>query len=78
MKAPKGHMKIKSTKRRVAAGERQKSRAPGIAAYTKGETIVRSCRMCGCTDRDCRGCVERTGAPCSWVAKDLCSACVLM
>lgn len=35
----------------------------------------RSCRLCGCTDEDCRGCIERTGAPCSWVAEDLCSAC---
>lgn len=40
-----------------------------------------SCRLCGCTERDCRGCVERTGAPCSWVEEPgadrlgLCSAC---
>lgn len=33
------------------------------------------CRVCGCTDDDCSLCVERTGAPCSWVAEDLCSAC---
>jgi hypothetical protein len=36
---------------------------------------VRSCRKCGCTDLDCRGCIERTGVPCHWVEKDLCSAC---
>ncbi len=37
---------------------------------------VRACRVCGCTDADCSGCVERTGRPCHWVEKDLCSACV--
>jgi hypothetical protein len=36
----------------------------------------RACRVCGCTDEDCSGCIERTGEPCSWVEKDLCSACV--
>lgn len=35
----------------------------------------RHCRACGCTSADCRGCVERTGEPCRWVAEDLCSAC---
>lgn len=34
------------------------------------------CRVCGCTDDNCDGCVERTGAPCSWVEEGLCSACV--
>ncbi len=33
------------------------------------------CRVCGCTDDDCSGCVERTDAPCHWVETDLCSAC---
>ena len=28
---------------------------------------VRACRVCGCTDADCSGCVERTGHPCWWV-----------
>lgn len=36
----------------------------------------RTCRVCGCTDDDCRGCIERTGHPCHWVTEDLCSACV--
>jgi hypothetical protein len=35
-----------------------------------------ACRVCGCTDEDCSGCVRRTGEPCSWVEADLCSACV--
>lgn len=37
---------------------------------------VRTCRVCGCTERDCRQCQERTGRRCEWVAGDLCSACV--
>jgi hypothetical protein len=35
----------------------------------------RRCRGCGCTDADCRQCVERTGEPCEWVEPNLCSAC---
>lgn len=34
-----------------------------------------TCRVCGCTDDDCRQCIERTGEPCYWVEEDLCSAC---
>jgi PRTRC genetic system protein E len=37
---------------------------------------VRKCRVCGCTDSDCRQCIEKTGEPCYWVDDDLCSACV--
>jgi hypothetical protein len=37
---------------------------------------VGTCRICGCTDADCRQCVEKTGEPCHWVEEDLCSACV--
>jgi len=36
---------------------------------------VRRCRVCGCTDDDCRQCIEKTGEPCYWVEEDLCSAC---
>jgi hypothetical protein len=35
----------------------------------------RRCRICGCTDADCRQCIEKTGEPCYWVGADLCSAC---
>jgi hypothetical protein len=41
----------------------------------KRKEPVRSCRACGCTDDDCRQCIQRIGRPCSWVAEDLCSAC---
>lgn len=34
------------------------------------------CKVCGCTDDDCRQCIEKTGSPCYWVKDDLCSACV--
>jgi len=33
------------------------------------------CRICGCTENDCRQCIEKTGKPCYWVEDDLCSAC---
>jgi len=36
---------------------------------------LRACRVCGCTDADCSGCISRTGKPCHWVSADLCSAC---
>ncbi len=36
----------------------------------------RKCRVCGCTEANCTGCVERTGMACYWVSEDLCSACV--
>lgn len=37
--------------------------------------MTQKCRVCGCTDYDCRQCIERTGEPCYWVEPDLCSAC---
>ncbi|UKY87435.1 hypothetical protein [Elizabethkingia anophelis] len=36
---------------------------------------TKSCRVCGCTEWDCRQCIERTGEPCYWFEEDLCSAC---
>lgn len=36
---------------------------------------IRRCRTCGCTDDDCRQCIEKTGQACHWIAEDLCSAC---
>jgi hypothetical protein len=40
------------------------------------DALADRCRVCGCTEFDCSGCIEKTGAPCSWVEVDLCSACV--
>jgi activating signal cointegrator 1 len=36
---------------------------------------VRMCRDCGCTDLDCRQCIESSGEPCQWVGPFLCSRC---
>jgi len=36
---------------------------------------VQRCRVCGCTEADCSGCIAKTGQPCTWVEPDLCSAC---
>lgn len=47
-----------------------------IEMVRASEPQVQSCRVCGCTDADCSGCIERTGQPCHWVSPDLCSACV--
>lgn len=44
----------------------------GKAKKTK---TARKCRVCGCTQDNCRQCIEKTGEPCSWVEEDLCSAC---
>lgn len=47
----------------------------GQANKTLEGAPVRRCRVCGCTDADCRQCIARTGQPCRWVESDLCSAC---
>lgn len=39
-------------------------------------TLLGQCRVCGCSDLDCRQCVEKTGRACTWVEDDLCSACL--
>lgn len=36
---------------------------------------IQICTKCGCTDNDCRHCMEKTGKPCHWVEENLCSAC---
>lgn len=41
----------------------------------RGDDEPAACRECGCTEDDSSGCIELTGAPCSWVEPDLCSAC---
>lgn len=40
------------------------------------EVTDRICRVCGCTEMNCRQCIEKTGFACRWVEEDLCSACV--
>lgn len=41
----------------------------------KLKSVVRTCRVCGCTDWDCSVCIEKTGKRCFWVGGNLCSAC---
>lgn len=38
---------------------------------------IRTCRECGCTDGNCINCIRKTGEPCYWIERDLCSACKL-
>ncbi len=33
------------------------------------------CVNCGCTDNDCRQCIEAQGRPCHWVSPGKCSRC---
>ena len=46
-----------------------------IKALRKRVGDVRKCRSCGCTEDDCKACIEKTGQPCRWIEPDLCSAC---
>lgn len=36
---------------------------------------VRKCRLCSCTDTDCRQCIFLDGRRCFWTEPDLCSSC---
>lgn len=49
-----------------------------IVVDPRCESEPMQCRFCGCTEADCSQCIERTGNPCSWVASELCSACLAM
>ncbi len=46
-----------------------------VSRWSPGGGVQRHCRVCGCTDTDCRQCIAKTGKPCHWVEPDLCSAC---
>lgn len=41
----------------------------------KQKKSEQACIQCGCTDTNCKTCIEKTDEPCFWVEKDLCSAC---
>jgi ParB/RepB/Spo0J family partition protein len=43
----------------------------------KEQKAERKCRICGCTEDNCKQCIVKTGKPCTWIEKDLCSACAL-
>jgi len=61
---------------KVAAEEALKPKKKKAPLKKKKSAGERKCRVCGCTENDCRQCVEKTGSPCHWVEDDLCSACV--
>ena len=48
-----------------------------VEAFRGRLTANFKCKTCGCTDEDCRQCIEKTGEACHWVTEDLCSACVV-
>lgn len=41
------------------------------------KSIQGTCSVCGCTDKDCKRCIEKTGHACYWenLAETVCSAC---
>lgn len=51
--------------------------ADALEEYARTGTVRGICQVCGCTELDCRQCVEKTGKPCHWVdaTQTLCSAC---
>jgi len=51
--------------------------APDMASAIANAIGTQRCRICGCTETDCRRCIEKTGEPCFWVEPDLCSACAV-
>ena len=63
----------------LAPGDSPEERVDWYLAQIHAEFMEarkqRRCRICGCTDDDCSGCIERTGERCSWVEANLCSAC---
>jgi hypothetical protein len=53
---------------------------PKPGAPVDGNPDYLTCRVCGCTDDDCSGCIERTGKACSWARNEpdelpICTAC---
>lgn len=67
-----GHVLLRKGKTPVP----DRAHCPECARATRpDETGGARCRVCGCTDDDCSGCIERTGEPCHWVEADLCSVC---
>jgi hypothetical protein len=60
----------------LRTGDRFETVESPFYAYRESQTTAVHCTVCGCTDDDCSGCIERTGVPCYWVSPTLCSACV--
>lgn len=66
--------------RRGASGVLSLAHRVEILATERDEAVeelfVERCRICGCTQYDCSGCIDRTGEPCGWAEPGLCTACV--
>ena len=61
----------------VTVGQVRAAMRDAVLGIANGSyQAVRACRGCGCTEDDCREFIRRTGSPCFWVERDLCSACV--
>lgn len=51
---------------------RMQARKAKAAASVRHST---KCKHCGCTNEDCRQCIEATGFACTWVSLNVCSRC---
>lgn len=71
-----GHASPSFTEKTYVAPGTRESRGQRELLARVTAPAVRTCRVCGCTEADCRQCIAKTGAPCHWVENDLCSACV--
>jgi hypothetical protein len=70
---PHGHVLLFRAQKKLDRAKESLAMAGTLIDCCKA---VRICRVCGCTEQDCRQCIEKTGKPCNWVEDDLCSACV--
>jgi hypothetical protein len=75
----KAGLKEKAAAKKAGKATSRERRPAAVAAGDdQGEEEgEQRCRVCGCTEQDCRQCIEKTGQPCSWVEgePDLCTAC---
>ena len=71
-----GEAKKELLERERAPKAKPKKGARVGALPALSDDAQRKCRVCACTEENCQGCVERTGAPCKWAEPDLCTACV--
>lgn len=76
LRAHRCHVKVMVKNKKTGRLEYpQLTKAEMKDAVMAAQKPERACRKCGCTEQDCSGCIGRTGRPCYWVEKDLCSAC---
>jgi activating signal cointegrator 1 len=49
---------------------------PAKGSLNLWEPKIQVCVKCGCTENNCRQCIEKSGSPCHWAAPFLCSSCL--